>query len=170
VKPEEELFVLESLTLHYPKAFRAGFSLSLENYDHEFWKNVFRKEVITEADAINILAELSSLRLLRAQLAYTDEGFKERFIEVEARERGMTPEEFRAYLISELKKKSQRADNEFERELYEALARFLKEGKEIVISVNPERPVPLREIFITATLTKDASALISLLKPSVVVR
>jgi len=82
----------------------------------------------------------------------------------------MTPEEFRAYLISELKKKSQRADNEFERELYEALARFLKEGKEIVISVNPERPVPLREIFITATLTKDASALISLLKPSVVVR
>ncbi|HIP42668.1 MAG TPA: hypothetical protein EYG91_01875 [Aquifex aeolicus] len=170
ILPEQNTFLIKKLRLDYPDAFSITISVEIGNYDHKFWKYYLQKKEITDKDSFEILSEMGSLKLLSARFYYKDKGLKEKVLEVEAKEKGLSPEEFKNQLIKDLEKGRKFAKNEFDLQLYDAAIKFLKEGKEVIIDIKPRKSVKFQDIVFVVALRKDENALIKLLNPSVSVK
>lgn len=170
ISPEQNTFLLRKLSLDYPNAFSITISVEIGNYDHKFWKYYLQKKEITDKDSLEVLSEMGSLKLLNARFYYKDKGLKERVLEVEAKENGLSPEEFKNQLIKELEKDRKLAKNEFDIQLYDAAIKFLKEGREVIIDIKPKKSVKFQDIIFVAALQKDEDALIKLLNPYISIK
>ncbi len=170
VEPEKGKLIIEDISVSQENLFLLQLSLILGNYDHRFWERFKDKEDYSETEALRIASEMASLKLERATLRFVDMGFKNKLLEEEARKRRKTIEEVRREIIRELEERKLKAKEEFTKEFYDALIKFIREGKEIVAEVNPEEPLKFQDIFFLFMISKDGSEVIKLLNPKITVR
>ncbi len=94
-----------------------------------------------------------------AELSYRDDSLVPRLLKRGAKKEDKEVDSIISEITKDIDKEILRANNEFAKEAMEALKKFIKNPDKIVITVSPERPVPVGSI----QKTEDSEELLKLL-------
>ncbi len=137
---------VKSFKLIIHPAFSLEFFADLGNFDPNFWKKIYEKKELTEEEMVEIMSELGSLKIFRIGFSYEDRDFRERFISYLAKDKGLTPEEFKEKIKKSLDETISRTDNPSHRKVLSDIKYFIEKGKFIKISIEPVKPVKFQDI------------------------
>ncbi len=89
--------------------------------------------------------------LVGASLSFRDQSLVSRIVKAYAVERGLSEAEAHAQLLAELRAERDRQHDPMQRELIDAVARFVERPGELGIELNPPAPFPLLSLFFSTS-------------------
>ncbi len=146
---------IKSFKLIVHPAFSLDFFVDVGNFDPSFWEKIDEKKELTEEEMVGMMSELGSLKLFRIGFSYEDRDFRDRFIKYLAKDKGLTPEEFKANIKKSLDETMSKTDNPSHRKVLSDIKYFIEKGKFIKISVEPVKPMKFQDIAIYAAFAME---------------
>lgn len=102
---------------------------------------------LDENGLVSLLFTYPQILMSDLQIAYEDDSFLPRLMEYGAKQEGMSTDEFKKRLASNIEKEIRAADTKFARESLEKLQEFVQEPKRISISASPDEPQSVGKIM-----------------------
>jgi hypothetical protein len=149
---EGRVLSLERMSLLVRDGFDLILSLRLSNVDIDLWESINSSE---EVNPFQLMSELGDIRISHLRVSFIDRGVKRVWIEEEAYNRGISPEELKRRLIADIERNLRFARSDIERQFLEGLKTFIDKGKRIDVYTSSEREVSLGRIFSTFLFTRQ---------------
>lgn len=102
---------------------------------------------LDENGLVSLLFTYPQILMSDLQIAYEDDSFLPRLMEYGAKQEGMSTDEFKKRLASNIEKEIRAADTKFAKESLEKLQEFVQEPKRISISASPDEPQSVGKIM-----------------------
>ncbi len=170
VYDDKKELVVRKFAINMPQAFEVSVNFQLSNLTSSLLRDIANYSG-NDMEALNdISARVARVKVKNFSLVFEDLGLRERILEEEAKRKKKSKEELVKDLVADMEKSLKKAKTDIEKDFIKSIISFVKEGGKVTLSMNPDRPLELQEVFFAFTIsaqTKDVTPLVRDLKLSV---
>ncbi len=145
---EKEILKINKFSLIVPDAFSVGFFLEIGNFDQEFWEGFEDYVLQTQSFPINFLSELGAIEIIELGILIENEGFKERFLSIEADKHDIEVEDMKKEIRANFTKLSEDIENPKLQEIVKQISYFTERGKFLKLYIKPKKPFKIQELLL----------------------